>query len=193
MSDDFKADWDRFYPGCNPVAHQMRGAPLNWIRFHSLPESKRYPETDEERSLLLARQFTLADEVIGHGASCWMIQNCWPTQPDEICDTEDFWPSETFGLQPSFLYEFDPDDPEADDRPWTARAGTVAWHGERFAKVLSEVAEDRLHYILWMSRRTGAVFAPYDGGVDLFLPSDAEVERLRATYHGWLSKHPLGL
>ncbi len=46
---------------------------------------------------------------------------------------------------------------------------------------------------MWISSSTGAVFAPYDGGFDLFLPDAGMALELRRRHPDWLSDHPLGL
>ncbi|WP_436849475.1 DUF3885 domain-containing protein [Streptomyces avermitilis] len=37
------------------------------------------------------------------------------------------------------------------------------------------------------------VFRPYPGGVDVFAPSTAERDSLKAAHPDWLSAHPSGL
>src|SRR5262245_44813519 len=58
------ADWDRCFPNCEPIGHRLRVAfPDRWIRFHSLPESKRYPEDDAEYAEVLARHNSILGEL----------------------------------------------------------------------------------------------------------------------------------
>ncbi len=41
--------WDRRWRECPPFAHWLRDHyPDRWVRFHSLPESKRYPDDEAE-------------------------------------------------------------------------------------------------------------------------------------------------
>jgi hypothetical protein len=44
-----------------------------------------------------------------------------------------------------------------------------------------------------MSRKTGKIFAPYDGGFDLFPSPGEEVAQLKSRFSEWLSSHPEGL
>jgi hypothetical protein len=37
------------------------------------------------------------------------------------------------------------------------------------------------------------LFAPYDGGMDVVLPTTAERDHLRSAHSDWLSTHPAGL
>lgn len=188
----FRTAWDAAHPGCNPVGYMMRaaGAP-NWVRFHSLPGSKRYAETDEERQTLLARQNQLAGEVLGEGGAAWLVQTCWPMPWPEGEDAL-FQAIREHGL--TFAFEFqDADDAPDERRPWRAHAALVRWKSHAVDDLLWSIAEDRAGRTLWMSEQTGAVFAPYDGGVDLFLPSADAVSAMKSDHRSWLSTRPDGL
>ena len=66
------------------------------------------------------------------------------------------------------------------------------WDATKFAPLLRAVANDQVRYVSWMNTRTSEIFAPYDGGADMFLRSAERRQELRARYGGWLSKHPEG-
>ncbi|MGA0544733.1 DUF3885 domain-containing protein [Brevundimonas sp. VNH65] len=196
----FEQAWESFYPGHHPIGWMLRdeGA-QHWVRFHSLPESKRYPDTDEERTVLLARQNALAAEVIG-GGPCWLVQTHWTTLPGDLDwpDQHDsFWATREYGLEyvSEFIRKDDADAHEPDrepDRPWRVYSGQTDWSPGRFDHLLLSIADDEAGPTLWMGI-TGQIFAPYDGGVDLFLSSPAAVEAMRKQYADWLSGHPSGL
>jgi hypothetical protein len=59
--------------------------------------------------------------------------------------------------------------------------------------MLTAIANDEVGPTLWMDRRSGSIFAPYDGGFDPFPHSQGDVESLKAEFSGWLSPHPCGL
>jgi hypothetical protein len=54
---EFNADWHRLRAGLFPIGYLLRrdGA-THWLRFHSLPASKRYAETPDEWQILLSRR-----------------------------------------------------------------------------------------------------------------------------------------
>lgn len=37
--------------------------PDRWVRFHSLPDSRRYPETEDEYAIVFGRHHTVLDEL----------------------------------------------------------------------------------------------------------------------------------
>jgi hypothetical protein len=192
---EFSAFWRAIYPNAEPTGWLMRAAGVrHWVRFHSLPLSKRYAETEDEFSILLGRQNELASAALGENHSCWMVQACWVT-PDgcvEISDeSEMFKETREFGLKHAF--SFSEDEGNDDDASWNVMAAPVRWIQGGFDRVLLRIAGDRAAPTLWISTESGAVFAPYDGGVDLFLPSEVMVKELQSKHADWRSSHPCGL
>ncbi|WP_431676246.1 DUF3885 domain-containing protein [Kitasatospora sp. KL5] len=56
--------WQQRWADCLPVAHRLRGPYRDvWVRFHSLPESKRYAEDEHEYAIVLDRYNTVLDEL----------------------------------------------------------------------------------------------------------------------------------
>jgi hypothetical protein len=46
--------WRQHWPDCPPVGHKLREPYRDlWVRFHSLPESKRYAEDESEYAVVL--------------------------------------------------------------------------------------------------------------------------------------------
>lgn len=191
---DFEQAWKLRYPNSFPVGHMMRDADEpNWLRFHSLPYSKQYAESAKEKKILLARQNKLADEVLVPGNPIWLVQACWEARKGvreaSIAD-EEFRACRKYGLAWSFRFLVDEGDDE--EHAWNVHAGRTVWRTGEFDELLWAIADDQTRAI-WMSVPTGAVFAPYDGGVDLFLPSQQMVQELRLRHPMWLPDNPEGL
>lgn len=56
--------WDAHWPECLPVAHLLRSHFRDrWVRFHSLPLSKRYADTDAEYDVVMTRHNTVISEL----------------------------------------------------------------------------------------------------------------------------------
>ncbi|WP_441453701.1 MULTISPECIES: DUF3885 domain-containing protein [unclassified Brevundimonas] len=79
-----------------------------------------------------------------------------------------------------------------EDRPWRVYAVQTNWSPGRFDDLLLSVADEKAGPTLWMAAN-GPIFAPYDGGADLFLPDIAQVQRMAERHKDWLSQHSLGL
>jgi hypothetical protein len=58
------ASWARRWPAGRPFADEFKSHyPQRWVRFHSLPGSKRYPDTEDEYATSLARHRTVLGEL----------------------------------------------------------------------------------------------------------------------------------
>lgn len=193
---EFADFWKALHPSAKPVSWLMREADVpHWIRFHSLPFSKQYADTEEEYSILLGRQNALASAVLGEDSHCWMVQACWTTPEGFIEVTDEsvmFQATDEFRLKYAFSFEDDQGD-DISPVPWNVMAALVRWRQGGFDKVLLRIVDEQATPVIWASAESGAVFAPYDGGVDLFLPSEAIAQELRSKYADWLPSHPDGL
>ncbi|MFM9829841.1 MAG: hypothetical protein ACKVOB_14055 [Sphingomonas sp.] len=172
----FQLEWKRRHAGRQPFGPLLRGDDaLPWVRFHSLPSSKRYAESDAERRIILDRANLLGDAFLGQ-AACWLVSS-------EPGDCEPSWAP---GGQ--IVYDAGTDD----ERIVRYFVRQVAWDAGAFDALLLAVAEDDARYV-WVSRDDGSVFAPYDGGFDLFAVAPAAIATLRAKWPEWLSSRPDGL
>lgn len=181
----FEALWQQYHPAAQPLGWILRDVEKsNWVRFHSLPRSKRYPDSDAERSTILRRENTLADEILGAHAS-WLVccrpvgfRNTHARPYNSLVRRyamTSFW---------SFQAE--------DEVQFSVCAARLDWQAGAFDEVLLQIADDQVR-ALWVSEATGAVFAPYDGGTDCILPSMNAMQALKTRHKAWLSSHPEGL
>jgi len=190
--DQFISTWQRFHQNTAPIDYILKFDKTDlWLRFHSLPESKRYANTDEEMSIILHRQNTVAGEVLGDGTLCWMIGHLYAGDGTESGD--DAWRQETKQyFQRCNMTKVqrvpNPDDPEL---AYDIFAIRVVWQQGTFDALLRAIANDELR-IMWMSEQTGAIFAPYDGGMDIILPNTEEIQALARSHSDWLSSYPGG-
>jgi hypothetical protein len=186
---NFKEAWERHRAGFRPIGWMLRvdGAE-HWLRFHSFPQSRRYADTPEERQILLYRQNLLATEVLG-GEPCWLVQTRWIDESDEPDLTERSGLRTNLPLDFQFITKNEIDE----DQRWNVHAVETEWQAGAFDELLCSIADERAPATLWMSSPTGAIFAPYDGGIDLFLPTQSRVRGLADAHADWLSRHPSGL
>lgn len=185
--------WNSRWRGCRPIAHELRFAYADrWIRFHSLPQSKRYPDTESEYAVVLQRYNTVLDELGVHG-SLLVVTADWTDAAGVSFD-----PRQTRarlaadGVHWQTILE-DPDDDREHPaytqlyisaRPW--RIGVVN-------DILRAVADDELAGVILAPSDLRWLYHPYDGGADVILPTQAERDALKERHQGWLSTHPSGL
>lgn len=176
--------WKAYYGDLPPMGHILRqNIPDRWLRIHSLPNSKRYADSEQEYCILLHRQNTVATELLGQGKPCLIFAAHFtedgvksPPQPPQIED-EQF---ELFGFHT---------EPET-VAVWVAKS---RWNENSFDGLICAIADDREAHITFVSVETGEAYHPYDGGADLFVSTQTRRDELKNKYQSWLSEHPLGL
>jgi hypothetical protein len=173
----FRGDWDQYRPGCLPLGWALRqvgDAP--WVRFHALPGSKRYADDQVERRTILLRANSLADRLLGSGQLCWVVE------------------AQAIGNDGSGeLAMTAAESTDPDDAVWNFYVRRDRWLAGAFDDKLLSIAEDEPGRAIWVRCDNGAVFAPYDGGFDLFPTTWQAVADLRAERPDWLSSHPAWL
>ncbi|MEV0743290.1 hypothetical protein AB0I51_46950 [Streptomyces sp. NPDC050549] len=174
------------------MAHELCAAYSDrWVRFHSLPGSKRYPETEDEYAVVLHRYNTVLDELF-EGTDVHVVTVAWswgPDGPEDPPRRREVHPEGS--LWTTLAHEDDPD-PElhsythlyADRRPW--RPGTVD-------AILREVADDVLGGVIIGDSGLTRIHHPYDGGADVIATSPEARDRLRESHRDWLPRTPSGL
>jgi hypothetical protein len=190
---DERAFWDRWsawYPGALPVAHLLREAHgQRWVRVHSLPAATRYPETDDEWRELLRRQNQVATDILGAGSVCTVIAPAYGSEVAAVLAAR-----ERLGLRLIAVVREDfPAVGEPEDYAMDLYGGAVTWRAGAFDDVLRLRAGDVFGPVAFVGAASGRVFAPYDGGIDLFFASSAERNAARLRYRAWLSPDPSGL
>ncbi|WP_405973797.1 hypothetical protein OG496_35340 [Streptomyces sp. NBC_00988] len=190
--------WRERRPSGPPVAHTFRSTYANrWVRFHSLPGSKRYPECEDEYAIALHRYNTVLDELFADTEVFLVTMDwCWsdtPTGPAHHPEPRrTLHPGGVHWWTESDEDDADPEFPEfhthtrlyADRRPW--QHGCVDG-------LLRAVADDTLAEVFVTDTGLQRIHHPYDGGADVILTTPAERDRLRAKHTGWLSSQPSGL
>ncbi|MFD3836172.1 hypothetical protein ACFWWC_07895 [Streptomyces sp. NPDC058642] len=162
------------------------------MRFHSLPESKRHPESEEEYATVLHRYNAVLDELFA-GTDVFVVTTDWSYTPTGPAG----WPSPREALHPGGILwwtepDLEDDDPEfhtfvrlyADRRPWTPGC---------LDELLRAVADEVLVEVFVCDTELRRIHLPYDGGADVILATEAERDRLRDRHRDWLSRHPGGM
>lgn len=189
----FQKYWLENFGDEPPLSYRFKNSfHKNWIRFHALPESKRYADTQNEYDIILERANILAGIVLGENSQCWAFSNI----PKELLLEEDkdiLQFIKKFEMTKNFTFEEKEEDPT--DRPqWVSFSGLTKWKNKKFDAHLLEIADDEAWPKLsWVSTENNNIFAPYDGGFDVISYSTELISELRSKFSQWLSSHPEGL
>jgi transposase len=156
--------WQSHYGSAVPVAHIRRQQIQDrWFRIHSLPESKRYPKTPEEYSILLARQNKIATEVLGSQTQCLLLVARYTNHPELDIHSQHLPQIEGANFK-LFASVQEPD-------TISVYCAPIIWSPGRFDSVIKSVADEQDAHILFAALETVEAYHPYDGGADLFLAS----------------------
>ena len=158
--------------------------PQLWMRVHSLPDSKRYPESQEERDEIFRRYSAFGTALLGNEAPCLFVRSRFATE--EL--GAEFDPR----LSWSRLYKIQEEGGEANDY-WCSWAAEVRWAPHDLRGLLMDIAEDRDAHVLFISNESDSIFAPYDGGADGFSFDSGLIDRLKNEFQPWRSARTDGL
>jgi hypothetical protein len=186
--------WQDRFPGCEPIAHQMRVALRErWVRFHSLPESKRYPENEAEYETVLYRHNCILGELLGTERGVVLLTTGYSetrepvrTYPEFGTLDPDAVPWQTVALH-SASKEF------TDPNYWHVFGSVWEWQPGLFDPVIRLVADDTIANVMIVHPDCRWLVHPYDGGMDVIAESPAARGWLRAAYKDWLSARADGL
>ncbi|MCX5741595.1 MAG: hypothetical protein NT062_03745 [Proteobacteria bacterium] len=185
----FAQDWQRRWPRCRPIGHELRAcARATWVRFHSLPVSRRYPEDEADVVELLHRHDTILDDLVAASADerVVVITCAWSDGPTPVPRD-----AATQALRPDAAWVMSVEESVGS---WThLHAETLAWRRGELAGLLRAVACDAAGGVIVADADLTWLYHPYDGGGDVIAASALQRDRLRTTYRDWLSAHPEGL
>jgi hypothetical protein len=187
--------WNDQWRPCRPIAHEFRHCLGDrWVRFHSLPESKRYAESDAERDQILRRHNTLLDELLSATnvtddsllvATCAWSGSASPVRRDEPVQATT--PSAVYWQ--SILREVDDG-----DEFWNhLYVNVVRWRRGVLDDLLLLVADGVTADAFVAPMNLEWLYHPYDGGADVIEPSIVRRKALSDAHRAWLSKRTDGL
>ncbi len=181
------------YENLPAVGHVLRhGLSKRWLRVHSLPESKRYAETDAEYVELLRRHNEVALDLLGQDETAFLYLHHWGTAADFSAAYSRFpWATALESYETTTAVRSRPDLAPAED-PCIA-GFSIRWSPHAWDGMLRDVADDRVPSVVLVNPKTGEAYAPYDGGADLFLAHSGRIATLATRWSAWLSKRPDGL
>jgi hypothetical protein len=183
--------WAKNYPDSPPIAHRLREVLRNrWVRFHSLPESKRYAESEDEYLTILQRH----NDVLGHLAfpaeNLTLVSASYSDVNPPIRENQ-----QLNELDPGAAFWQTITDPDDTGPPLGYHLFVSTWHWSPgiFDAILRLVADWHIADLMILGMNSAWVYHPYDGGADVILPSTAARDQLKAKFRPWCSKRADGL
>ena len=132
--DEVSSAWESEWGQTPPIAFRLRSLyPDRWVRFHSLPGSKRYAETDAERAEVVSRHHAVLAALVPSPR----LTMVWPMGTDSPMKARSdavLWKVVDFG--------------ESFEEPLHIHVGRVPYPSEDLVTVLSAVADDEVRYLI---------------------------------------------
>ncbi len=193
--EEFNTFWTTTYPKTIPISHLFKHDYSDrWFRIHSLPESKRYAESDEEWNILLTRQNEIIIDLFADNTKVFLVtgEYNWGERTIFITDEDEvFKPYNFVRLDNIYLFEINPDEYDKEDIYRLAFAETT-WTLNSHDNLLKAIANDKTR-AFFVSFDKNIIVAPYDGGVDFILKDNHTRDNYKEKYKQWLSEREDGL
>ncbi|KXO99597.1 hypothetical protein [Tsukamurella pseudospumae] len=181
----FDAAWTRNTGTELPYAHWLRATcHERWVRLHSLPESKQYPDTEAEYAVMLTRYLAELDELRAGADDLWVVTSSYSSAARPVRRSAalvELLP------RPRLWRSFTEDDEDEEYRIWTHHyLSVVRRDGPELPRLLRLVADEVVSGVMITVPAATWVHHPYDGGADLILPTTAERDRIAGMFTDWL-------
>lgn len=157
-------------------------------RLHSLPGDKRYAECPAEMALILERQNTLIDRLVGEGTPYTLLFTQYGGSDMHASSYTRFVDDRL-----TLLFSLSGDDctpePYFSWRPHgevRLYARQQRWVRGSEDALLAAVADDEIAGLLLFSPARDVLVAPYDGGVTVIAASPSQRAALRREFSAWL-------
>jgi hypothetical protein len=194
--EEFQTLWTLNYPETLPISYLFKHDYSDrWFRIHSLPESKRYADNENEWKILLSRQNEIITDLFGLGTPILIVAgeyNRGDSRQTHITNEEEIFKPFSFVLLDNIeLNKIDAEQYDELEIYRPAFAQTV-WKPNHHDNLLSEIANDNTR-AFFISFDKNLIVAPYDGGVDFVLKDVSTKENYKKKYKLWLSEREDGL
>ncbi len=181
--------WRSQFSGCDPLAHELKHQfSSRWVRFHSLPESRRYAQDENDYLEILNRQNSLLTDLCEPEENLIVVlpeyaDKASPNRPEKVAAN----------LLPETVYWTSIDQTDNDGLYFHLHVSHIQQNTDELEALLRCVADDEVRNVMLLCLSSASVFHPYDGGVDIIVPTTELRDALKARYRRWLSGRPNGL
>lgn len=183
--------WQVEWPERRPISYELRGHD-RWVRFHSLPESKRYADNESEYLELLRRHRAVLTDLATSTltSDVLVVTASWsggPTPMPRSAPLAAVFPDAVWWE--SHCTDDDPDFPI-----WAHLwLDQCTLDDPRLETLLRIVADDQTRDVLLIDPDLRWLYHPYDGGGDVHATTREQRDELKARYASWLPTNEAGL
>jgi hypothetical protein len=190
IKEEFNLFWESNFKETIPLNFIFRTTyPNRWLRIHSLPNSKRYAENENEINLILERQNQVVSDFISENQEIYIVRS-----EINVDYNNDYDSHKEFNFQEVAIINLRDlfDDDYDDDDKLSVQVTKKIWQINCFNSLLEDIAND-VSLIFFVSINNPVIFAPYDGGMDIIYQSETQRNFYKEKYKNYLSQRKDGL
>lgn len=183
----FEQKWHNTFEGVVPLDNSLKYTLSHrWLRIYSLPEGKRYPESNAEWEEWQRRHGQVLQDLLDKDAPVTYLFASWRSSEDDVDHLVSI-------LGGTFLLSQVVED-QASGTDWHIYTSDRLYEYGEIEGILRSVANDELAFnfciIDFVQQR---IISPYDGGIDLILSDELERDSFAERYSTWMSSRTDGL
>ncbi len=193
MDDEIQSYWNEHFSGCPPVGYLFKHKyPDLWLRIHTLPESKRYPDNGYEYQEIFRRHNVLCSDLFSKSRSIYLLLTQESLTKKAI--SPKYIDRNIFSICHMASISGREIDAE-DDSQYFFHIWSFKFHWERgfLDEFFKKVADEEIQNLILVDTYSNHLYHPYDGGADIIFASSAERDSYKAKYKTWLSHRQDGL
>jgi hypothetical protein len=152
------------------------------VRFHSLPDSERYPNSESDYLTILDRQNAVLHRLAEVDPNVILLTtefSFFPTPSNTPAESPDATWWRTVAVD--------------EERFWHIYAKAIIWQPGHLDFVFRKAADDQIGNLMICQADCRWLHHAYDGGMDVILETASKRDALRKSFFSWLSPHPSGL
>lgn len=190
LSEEINGFWAEEFGDALPVASALKWKfQERWFRIHTLPKSKRYPDSESEYEEIFSRHNTVLEDLFDSEEKFILASTSCSGDAEPIRSPK----IEEMGLQQNFWQSIQVDEEAPGETHCHVFIDFVRWKVGLLDALFRLVADDEISEVMLISVEGNFVYHPYDGGADLILKDSITRDRYKQKYVHWLSVRPDGL
>ena len=185
MEKEFEKFWGVNFSDAVPLYYTLRDTySENWLRIHSLPDSKRYADSKEEMEMILSRNNQIISDEINDNDEIYLVKTDSSNKDNSI-----IYHSIIYKKVPKLKSIIKNYDEELDIDVFVSKN---IWVKNKFNNLLEDIANNKADVFI-ISIKDQLIFIAYDGGMDIIYKNKEQRDYYKTKYKEWLSKRPDGL
>lgn len=183
---EFEKFWNNYYNQTIPLNYLFKEVyHERWLRIHSLPQSKRYPDNDIEMNIILQRQNQIISDLYSENEEIYLVMTNI-IHKNEKHELINFYPNLNFERSYSIELEGYFSNDFNNDEVLDIFVCKKNWNLNSYDEILKDIAND-ISRVFFISLKNQIIVSPYDGGVDIILNSEIDTIIFKEKYKKWIS------